>query len=116
MNTLYSAQTPTDQNDCASTAGIWPVGFCSEIEETMKDMSIVTSTRRLPQLGEVAILTQRKITLLNDIELYGKAISEARFAEMCDELAEVENALAWFGGSQEEGDHAEEINFARYGN
>jgi hypothetical protein len=115
MNTLYSAQTPTDQNDCASTAGIWPVGFCSEIEETMKDMSIVTSTRRLPQLGEVAILTQRKITLLNDIELYGKAISEARFKEMCNELAEVENALAWFGGSDEEADHAEETNFSRMG-
>ena len=64
----------------------------------MKDMSIVTSTRRIPQLGEVAILKQRKITILNDIELYGKAISNARFAEMCNELAEVENALAWFGG------------------
>jgi hypothetical protein len=34
---------------------------------------------------------------------------------MCNELAEVENALAWFGGSDEEADHAEETNFSRMG-
>jgi hypothetical protein len=34
---------------------------------------------------------------------------------MCNELAEVENALAWFGGSDEEADHAEETIFFRMG-
>ena len=79
-------------------------------------LTTIVSTRRIPQLGETAILTQRKLQLLSILEIYGRAMSDEEVQEVYNELAEVENALAWFGGSQEEGDHAEEINFARYGN
>jgi hypothetical protein len=86
--------------------------------DTLNELSTVISTRRIPQLGEVAILTQRKISLLNDIELYGKAISEGRFQKMCNELAEIETSLNRYGGYDEEAttdDIADARREARFG-
>ena len=79
-------------------------------------LSTVLSTRRTPQPGEIPILNQRKLTLYSILDIYGRSMSDEAVQEVYNELAEVENALQRYDGTMEETDHAEEINFARYGN
>ena len=62
-------------------------------------LTTIVSTRRIPQLGEIAILTQRKLTLLNILEIYGRAMSDEAVQEAYNELAEIETAMQHYDGT-----------------
>ena len=62
-------------------------------------LTTIVSTRRIPQLGEIAILTQRKLTLLNILEIYGRAMSDDAAQQVYEELAEIETAIQHYDGT-----------------
>ena len=64
-------------------------------------LTTIVSTRRIPQLGEIAILTHRKLTLLNILEIYGRAMSDDAAQQVYEELAEIETALQRYGDGME---------------
>ena len=62
-------------------------------------MTTVISTRRIPQLGEIAILKELQATLLQQLATFD--LKEANPLPIFDELAEIETALQRYGDGME---------------
>ena len=77
-------------------------------------LSTVLSTRRTPQLGEVPILNQRKLTLYSILDIYGRTMSDEAVQEVYNELAEIETSLQRYDGTMYD-DIADARREARFG-